>query len=204
MTRAPYWQGDGVSIYNADALDVLPLIESIGAIVTDPPYSSGGMFRGDRTQSTVAKYVDTRKKGQARDFAGDTRDQRSYAIWVAEWMRRAFVQAIPGASAMVFTDWRQLAATADGVQVGGWILRNIATWWKPGVRMQRGRFSSSAEFVVYATAGIPEPGRGSPQNVFKCPNVKDREHIAEKPREVMQWLLQAVPAGALVVDPFCG
>ena len=33
--------------------------ESVDLLLTDPPYSSGGMFRGDRAQTTNTKYVMT-------------------------------------------------------------------------------------------------------------------------------------------------
>lgn len=52
----PYWQSsDGRHvIHHGDCLEVLPILPagSIDAVVTDPPYSSGGAFRGDRTQKT--------------------------------------------------------------------------------------------------------------------------------------------------------
>jgi len=34
--------------------------------------------------------------------------------------------------------------------------------------------------------------------------VKDRDHIAEKPIEVMRWVMQVVPEGSVVLDPFMG
>lgn len=47
------------TLYQGDCLQILPsLTDPIDALITDPPYSSGGMVRGDRTnQSTAAKYV---------------------------------------------------------------------------------------------------------------------------------------------------
>jgi site-specific DNA-methyltransferase (adenine-specific) len=106
---------------------------------------------------------------------------------------------------IVFSDWRQIPVFTDAMQGAGWILRNISTWWKPGVRIQKGRFSSSAEFVLYGTNGPALPGNLSPQNVFSCRTIvgKNKNHIAEKPTEVMRWVLGVVPGG-MVLDPFCG
>ncbi len=41
-------------VWEGDALEALRLVpdNAIGALVTDPPYSTGGMMRGDRTVST--------------------------------------------------------------------------------------------------------------------------------------------------------
>ena len=48
------------------------------------------------------------------------------------------------------------------------------------------------------------PPPGSPQNVLACKPVDDKQHIAEKPEAVMRWVMQVVPRGALVLDPFMG
>ena len=45
----------GITIYHGDCLDILPHLEGLGGILTDPPYSSGGQYRSDRTQSTLTK-----------------------------------------------------------------------------------------------------------------------------------------------------
>ena len=55
----PYFQGGGQTLFCGDSLAVLRGLPdaSIDAIVTDPPYSSGGMMRADRTRKTSDKYV---------------------------------------------------------------------------------------------------------------------------------------------------
>lgn len=35
---APYWSGDDVTLYHGDCRDILPTLECVDAIVTDPPY----------------------------------------------------------------------------------------------------------------------------------------------------------------------
>ena len=40
-----------------DCLEILPTLGKVDAVVTDPPYSSGGTFRSDRTRSTADKYI---------------------------------------------------------------------------------------------------------------------------------------------------
>jgi len=73
------------TLFQGDCLEILPTLEagSVDALVTDPPYSSGGMFRGDRTQKTVVKYVQTQIQLilVKIDFSGDNRDQRAYLAW---------------------------------------------------------------------------------------------------------------------------
>lgn len=103
---------------------------SADALITDPPYSSGGQFRGDRTGSTDAKYTRMEFQGRRPDFAGDNRDQRSYLAWMAMWLWEAKRVLVPGAPVVLFTDWRQLPATTDALQAGGMVWRGVAVWDK--------------------------------------------------------------------------
>ena len=207
----PTWEREGVKLYLGDALTVLPALEagSLDAIVTDPPYSSGGQYRSDRSRSTLNKYVrsESRAQGLYQDFGGDNRDQRSFLAWCSLWLSAAFHASNRGAVLCCFSDWRQVPVLTDAVQCGGWTWRNLATWWKPGCRMQKGRFSSSAEFLIYATAGAHDSdGEASPQNVFSCATMQteDKDHIAEKPEDVLDWALSVSRPLSIVLDPFMG
>ena len=195
------------TLYHGDALRIIPTLSGVDAWITDPPYSSGGQFRGDRTQKTSIKYVNTDSHFTCRDeFSGDNRDQRAFLAWATMWMADALYASKSGAVFLGFTDWRQLPTMTDALQCGGWVWRNIVTWWKPGVRMQRGRFSSSAEYVVYGSHGVPIEGEKSPQNVLQFAPVggEEKEHIAEKPAALLDALCGITLPGALVADPFMG
>lgn len=203
----PYFQSDDVTIYHADALEVLPELEGLAGVLTDPPYSSGGAFRGDRVNATLAKYVTTGSVAQGLDdFTGDNRDQRSFFAWSTLWSSAARRACIPGGAFVSFIDWRQLPTMTDVVQAGGWIWRGLGTWHKPGIRMQRGGFSYSAEYLVYGTNGPKLDHDGARQNVFACAPIAavEKEHIAEKPLPVIAWALGPIPPGGPVVDPFMG
>lgn len=50
----------GADLHRGDALAVLPTLAGpFGAVITDPPYSSGGQSKGDRARSTGAKYLNS-------------------------------------------------------------------------------------------------------------------------------------------------
>lgn len=204
----PYYADEaaGIVIYHGDALEVLPQLDGIGAIVTDPPYSSGGQFRGDRMQRTAEKYVQSGQQAIRPEFSGDNRDQRAFLVWCSLWLNCARNSADPGAVAVSFIDWRQLPTMSDAMQCAGWTWRGIATWWKPGIRMQSGGFSGSAEYLLWGTHGPMDRHEGYAQNVFAHAPVPgdDRIHIAEKPEPVVRWALSIVKPGALVVAPFMG
>jgi site-specific DNA-methyltransferase (adenine-specific) len=207
----PTWQSEcgSVKLWLGDCLDVMRSWpdKAVDAVVTDPPYSSGGQFRGDRARSTVEKYVQTGVMCERSDFTGDNLDQRVWVMWSSWWLSDARRITASGGELVSFIDWRQLPALTDSAQLAGWVWRNICTWWKPGIRMIKGRFSSSAEYLVYATNGPNrQDGQFTVQNVYSAPaKLGDtKEHIAEKPVEVVEWAMSVTPACSRIADPFMG
>lgn len=194
------------TVYLADALEVFPLLGAItfAGLITDPPYSSGGAHLGDRSVPTSAKYQSSNHRGLYPEFAGDTRDQRSYFAWSTLWLSRARLLVAPGALACVFSDWRQLPITTDALQAAGWIWRGIASWDKTERgRPQKGRYRAQAEYVAWGTDG-PRPLEGPvAPGVFRFPVPMQKHHIAGKPVELMNGLLQPMEPGP-ILDPFMG
>lgn len=193
------------TLIRGDSLDVLECLEpgSIGAVLTDPPYSSGGLHAGDRTKAPSLKYQSSEYRHLHADFVGDCRDQRSFLAWSSLWMSRARLAMRPGALIGAFTDWRQLPVTTDAVQVAGFTWRGIVPWDKTeGVRPQLGRYRNQAEYLVWASNGHrPPAGRVAPGAYrFSVPKLK--LHMAAKPVALMEGLL-AIMDGP-VLDPFMG
>lgn len=195
-------------LYHGDALAFLTTLDSgsVDAVITDPPYSSGGMVRGDRTAGTGAKYVRTDTLDRGVDFTGDNRDQRAYGYWSALWLGEALRVVRPGGIAAVFTDWRQLPATTDALQAGGFVWRGIVPWHKPAHRPALGRYTNACEYVVWGSAGALGTGEGQPSvpGFYQHSSPRDREHQTQKPLELMVELMRLVPAGGTVLDPFAG
>lgn len=207
----PYFERDGITIYHGEALAVLRSLPdaSVDAVITDPPYSSGGQFRSDRAgQNTTEKYVQAGVAISRADFSGDNRDQRGYAYWSALWLSECLRIAKPGAPICVFSDWRQLPVTTDAVQAGGWVWRDLVVWDKTeGARPLYGRFRPQCEFVVWGSNG-PMPlndGRPCLPGVFRAAvRQDDKFHITGKPTPVMRGLVQIVSPGGVILDPFMG
>lgn len=221
MTLAPYWTNGRLTLYHGDTLHVLADLRDAGITVdhlaTDPPYSSGGAFRGDRTGRTTDKYVWTSTQAHRPEFSGDNRDQRAYLAWCSLWLSAILPMAAPGAIASLFTDWRQLPTTTDALQAGGWVWRGLAPWDKGGgCRPTMRGYAAQCEYVVWGTNGpaAPTVRPVCVRGVFPAPIVRDREHIAQKPTSVMHDVLAlcppTVPLGdgpprpGLVLDPFVG
>ena len=195
-------------VVHGDALHVLRDLPDgcVHAFVTDPPYSSGGAFRGDRVRETTTKYVSTGSANkEIPAFEGDVRDQRSFALWTSLWSSEAWRAAVDGAHLVAFSDWRQLPALCDAVQAGGWLWRGIAAWDKTEAsRPRNGGFRAQCEFMAWATRG---PFRETGVYLDGCFRVladRDKLHQAVKPIALMERVVTIAPMSGLIVDPFAG
>lgn len=206
------WTTDRYDVRCGDLLRLIGELEreSLHAVVTDCPYSSGGMTRGDRSASAHSKYISSDSSIKTLGyFEGDTRDQRGWAHWCALWYADCWRAAKPGAVLLTFTDWRQLPATTDAVQAGGWIWRGISPWNKGGgSRPQKGRMRQQCEYIVFGTKGPHEPwGEDAPclDGFFDDAPVHttERHHITEKPVPLLEKLVTLAPPEGRVLDP-CG
>lgn len=214
----PYASGSGWALFQGDSAEVVTTFEAgrFDAVVTDPPYSSGGFTRGDRAIDPATKYLthDSANQHLTGHFQGDNRDQRAFLLWSSLWMGRALRVSRPGAVIGVWTDWRQLPTVTDAVQVGGWVWRGVGVWAKTTARPQKGRFAAATEFLVWGSAGgLDAAGTGNgicaPGTLFAEEHVlddspRDREHMTQKPDRACEWSLSVVPKGGEVLDLFAG
>jgi site-specific DNA-methyltransferase (adenine-specific) len=191
-------------LYLGDCREVLPTLGKVDAVVTDPPYSSGGNFRGDRMGVTSSKYQNTEHRGLYSEFSGDTHDQRAYLHWCSLWIGQALQVTNPGGICVLFTDWRQLPTTTDALQCGGFVWRGIGAWDKTeAARPQKGRFRNQCEYFVWGSNGpMADKGPCAP-GVFRYSVAsEEKHHIAGKPSYLLEDMMQI--CGHTILDPFMG
>lgn len=181
MSDKPRWE-----IIHGDSLTVLESFppSTFDAVITDPPYASGGRTQAEKSKATAKKY--SSMGGNAPpDFDGDAK---------------------PGAPVCMFIDWRQLPCASDALQWAGWIWRGIAVWDKGISRPQKGRFRQQAEYIVWGSNGDMPVSRPVPclPGVFKYGNPQNRIHLTEKPLQLMQDLVKSTEPGGHILDPFAG
>lgn len=203
-----------VTLYHGDCLAMLKQVPDgcIDLLLTDPPYSSGGLFSGDRKRSTSAKYADDDYNGAARfaDFSGDNMDQRSFTFFMREVFMACREKMAPGAIAEVFCDWRQLPSMSDALQTAGFIWRGIVVWDKGTARPVPGRFRNDCEYILWATNGqrsaVYVPGVKVWPGCYRVSSIatQKKHHQTEKPVPLLEQLMQIAPEGGLVCDPFMG
>jgi len=198
-------------LYCGDCLDVFPLVGGVDLILTDPPYSSGGAYRSDRTQTTDKKYQHTAETTRSyATFSGDNRDQRSFEKWCAEWMRGCLDITNEGGVIGAFIDWRNIASVIDAMQVAGWVYRGVVPWHKgEDQRPRKGWFRANVEYVVLGSAGPMLTGHKADglcaDGVVYCRiNGNEKLHQTGKPIDLMTYLMQVRGDWDVVFDPFMG
>ncbi len=202
-------QGEGWTLYNADCLDVLPTLTGVDAVVTDPPYSSGGLHMYARAGvKPEDKYPQFGTFKQYLSFSGDSRNERSWHYWSVLWASKCREAMTPGGYLLSFSDWRMLPTATDVLQAAGFVWRGVVVWDKGrGSRAPHtGYFRHQAEYVVWGTNGDCAKAAGGPFDgvIAYNNNPNEKHHMTGKPVAVMASLLGPVPVGALVLDPFMG
>ena len=192
----PSWE-----IIHGDALKVLCEFapNTFDAVITDPPYASGGRTQAEKNKSTDKKYSSMGESAPP-PFDGDSKDQRSWTRWAAEWLYDARKVCKPGAPVCMFIDWRQLPAATDALQWAGWIWRGTAVWDKGNSRPQKGRFRqfvqcdidilgdatslAEIELILATTTAL---GKICPDNAFTV-RINDREILRGNPPDGLYGL----------------
>lgn len=198
-----------IQLIEGDNMTIMPMWDpgSFDAILTDPPYASGGMTNSERKRSTSAKYQygDTVKKYP--DFDNDCRDQRTHVMWSERWLREVYRLTRQGGFLACFTDWRQLPSISDAIQVAGWTWRGILTWDKTeACRPIKGFFRNQTEFAILATKGTMSPVLNvyPPGCVRNYQHPADKFHLTAKPVPLMAHLMSVLAPGSRILDPFAG
>ena len=215
-------------IYNLEATELIARLadQSVDALITDPPYSSGGATTTARKRDPKNKYQNSEVKDLYPTFSGDFRDQRSQEKWLIHWLTKAWPKLKDGGVVALFTDWRQLPLTAEALQVAGYTWLGVVVWDKTqAARPQLDRYRNQAEyaliarklifspinepanFLVWGCKGLLDKERG----VGVLPGVftqylqpKDKKHMTAKPIQLMRELVKITTPGGLIVDPFAG
>lgn len=198
----PYYADDAVTLYHGDALEVMSCLSeaTVDAVLTDPPYSSGGRRENARS---IRKSM-TRAVGDDDWIRGDAMSTPGFA-WL---MRACGVQwrrlLTPGGHALAFIDWRMAPNLAAALETADLRQHPTLVWDKTHFGMGA-IFRNQYELIVHMSAGNPRPpARRDVGNVLRFPPVRDGLHPTEKPLPLLRILLSVVCPTGLVLDPFVG
>lgn len=201
------------TLYRGDCLELIDQVdEDFHALITDPPYSSGGMWISSRGKPSSEKYTQSLTHAYAHhEVLGDNKDALGWAFWAAMWLSRCHARLPEHAPALVFCDWRQLPNCSNVFQAGGFVWRGLAVWAKIAYRRQIGRFAHQAEYVVWGSKGtMPIDYKARDKKALpgvftmSAPMNGKRQHMTEKPLQLMSDLIEITAPGCTVLDPFMG
>ena len=102
---APQTSVKNWTVCQGDALLHLRRMQGAGyaAIISDPPYASGGMSMAEKSRSTRDKYTSYGEQGNPYpDFSGDALAQRAWTNYMHEIMVAARAACKPGAVCALF------------------------------------------------------------------------------------------------------
>lgn len=199
----PYYSDELVTIHHGDALDVLGDLPPgvADAVLTDPPYSSGG--RRENARSLRKSMI--RRTEDDDWIAGDSMSTAGF-VWLMRAVANRSKSALKvGGHFLSFIDWRMYPNLAAALESADLRQHPTLVWDKTHFGMGA-VFRNQHEWIAHFSRGNPQdPARRDVGNVLRCPPVRDGDHPTEKPVALMASLLGVVcPPGGLVVDPFAG
>jgi DNA modification methylase len=197
----PYYDQGGITIYHADALQVLAeLGDRVDAVVCDPPYASGA--RTEQAKRSSGQML----RGQrfATPIENDQMTTHGF-VWLMREMLYAVRPMLPdGGSILSFIDWRQWPNLLGAVESVNYRVNTMVVWDKASFGMGNG-FRQQHELIMHASKGVPTAHSRSVGNVLSYPRRNTKDHPSPKPIALMARLLEVVaPGGGLVLDPFMG
>lgn len=182
------------------AMQALPH-ESVEAVITDPPYSSGAR----RDAHKGLRRSMNRGTEDAEWFATDDLTTNGFT-----WLMRACAVErarvlVPGGHVLVFIDWRMAAALSGAIESADLRHLGLLVWNKTYFGMGS-CFRNQHELVLHFTKGQhAPPQRRDVGNVLSHKPIRRGTHPTEKPVALMEDLVSVVaPPGGLVLDPFTG
>ncbi len=192
----PYYEADGITIYNGDCLEVLPELPLVDACLTDPPYNAG-------------------KKYGAHN---DSMDEGDYLEFL--WKCFSLIEPklpLGGALVWFWQGMRVVRGQANAVLPRGMDLHHLAGWFKrefAGDKFYGNRPAMCWEPIIWAAKeGSPAifyGGKGGHVNRdMLIGNHVRHDHVPDHPcpktlSVVGSVLVWVCPPSGTVLDPFCG
>jgi DNA modification methylase len=163
------------------------------AVLTDPPYCSGGFQEAGRKAGSKGTDVAYRK------IANDTLSTRGYQA-----LMKNALGISRGGICYVFTDWRMWVMLFDVVESCGFGVRNMIVWDKGSPGMGQG-WRAQHELVLFGTRTEQRfNGKLAVGNVVQVGRSGNIHHATEKPVDLLRTLLRVADFARTVYDPFAG
>jgi DNA modification methylase len=179
------------TLYLGDCRDILPTLPKVDAVVTDPPYSSGGFQEAGKSGGSIGTRSD-------ETIGLDNLSTRGY-----QRLLREILNPLRGTDeAYIFTDWKMWQHTCDALEDSGFRVRNMLVWDK--LQMGMGLpWRNQHELIAFGKKRPAKNITGKHGNVIGIPRSGNVNHPTEKPIGIMAVLLENSIAQT-ILDPFMG
>ncbi len=182
------------SLYHGDALKIIPSLDRVDLVVTDPPYklTSGGLTAG----------------GLHERMGGDYDNSGQIVPCDIDWpdfMPHLYSVLMDGAQAYVMANNRNVQAMLNAAEDAGFGFHNLLVWDKLTATPNRW-YMKNCEFTgfFFKTPAKSIKDCGAKQ-LISCPQVDVSDHPTEKPVALMRhYIDQSSIAKQTVFDPFMG
>jgi site-specific DNA-methyltransferase (adenine-specific) len=182
----PYYEDDFTTIFHGDCRELLPNLEPVDLVLTDPPY---GMDLQPQ-------------RGKTKAIVGDVRRDAQSLMWGV--VPQCYRLLKPDSSAFFFGRWSEVWAKEVLDQ---WFDVKGCIVWVKNVFGIGYYLRPQWELAWYCHKGKPPVPEEAVSDVWDCRRVFDTQHSCEKPIDLLGRLLKFAvgqKGGGLVLDPFMG
>ncbi len=192
----PYWERDGIQVFNSDCREVLPTLGPVDHVITDPPFS-------EQVHAGARSLVIDKSSGGTGENIG----RINFASVDAEFIRQVFSQANPARWVISSMDWLHVAEFHEVPPCGLRFVR-FGIWVKPDGAPQftgdRPATGWEAIAILHKLGGKMRWNGGGNRAVWTH-GIARGEHPTEKPIGLLMELTELfTDPGETILDPFMG
>jgi len=198
----PYYEQDGITIYNADCMDVLPSL-SVDITFTSPPYNTIAA-----TKSTGIMKEHRRKKQEGYEGYSDDMPESDYQRWIA-----SVVQCCLDASdGLVWVNHKTRYRNKNGINPLSFLPGGLyceVIWNRRGsLTLNARKFAPSHEYIF--GLGVPHYwDNASNTKMSVWDDIPPERNVPGHPCPfpvalASRCIVASCPAGGVVLDPFMG
>jgi len=202
-------------IYNCDVLEGLSHLadSSVDCIITSPPYNKAG-FNGRKTKCPKTNWQLTIDYGGDMDV--DCMPESEYEDWQIRVLNECF-RVLKDDGSMFYNHKvrikdNQISHPLEWIARSAFRCRQIITWdrCRLGPNISPIRYIPESELIFWLAKGKENPRfKRSPNcqfkgDVWRIPPQVNTEHPAPFPEAIPDNILDCMPEGIVVLDPFMG
>lgn len=173
----PYYEENGITIYHGDCREILPHLQNVDLVLTDPPYGLGENNKRAISRGNIARPTDYGDFNW--DNAPASKERLDMAILKSKksilWGGNYF--EVPPSKGWLVWDKQNGASDFADCELA---------WTNLDQAVRIFRFLWNGMLRAGEQRGVP------------------RVHPTQKPTELMRWCLNFAPDAEIILDPFMG